>query len=101
MPLRPHRAAAQARPHRGPGGEETRLDHLGVEVASTEEVDAAAGRLREAGLATSEEYGTTCCHAVQDKVWVTGPGNEPWKVYVVNADAGAVWCGGSRDAACC
>ncbi|MFE2146268.1 ArsI/CadI family heavy metal resistance metalloenzyme [Streptomyces sp. NPDC059456] len=71
----------------GRAGEETRLDHLGVEVASTEEVDAAAARLAGAGLATSEEYDTTCCHALQDKVWITGPGNEPWEVYVVKADA--------------
>jgi hypothetical protein len=24
---------------------------------------------------------------VQDKVWVHGPGNEPWEVYTVKADA--------------
>ncbi|MEC4572516.1 ArsI/CadI family heavy metal resistance metalloenzyme [Streptomyces virginiae] len=71
----------------GAAGEETRLDHLGVEVASTEDVGAAATRLGEAGLATSEENDTTCCYALQDKVWVTGPGKEPWEVYVVKADA--------------
>ncbi|MFJ9935369.1 ArsI/CadI family heavy metal resistance metalloenzyme [Streptomyces virginiae] len=70
----------------GAAGEETRLDHLGVEVASTEDVGAAAARLGEAGLATSEENDTTCCYALQDKVWVTGPGKEPWEVYVVKAD---------------
>ncbi|MFF2807404.1 ArsI/CadI family heavy metal resistance metalloenzyme [Streptomyces sp. NPDC058000] len=65
----------------------TRLDHLGVEVASTEEVTAATDRLKEAGLATFEENDTSCCYALQDKVWVHGPGNEPWEVYVVKADA--------------
>ncbi|MEU5064869.1 ArsI/CadI family heavy metal resistance metalloenzyme [Streptomyces virginiae] len=74
----------------GAAGEETRLDHLGVEVASTEDVGAAATRLGEAGLATSEENDTTCCYALQDKVWVTGPGKEPWEVYVVKADADAL-----------
>jgi catechol 2,3-dioxygenase-like lactoylglutathione lyase family enzyme len=67
--------------------EETRMDHLGVEVASTEEVSLAAKRLEDAGLATFEENDTTCCYALQDKVWVTGPGKEPWEVYVVKADA--------------
>jgi catechol 2,3-dioxygenase-like lactoylglutathione lyase family enzyme len=71
----------------GEAGEATRMDHLGVEVASTDEVAAATGRLAEAGLATRVEDGTTCCYAVQDKVWVTGPGGEPWEVYTVKADA--------------
>ena len=31
--------------------------------------------------------GTTCCFATQDKVWVTGPGGEPWEVYTVTGDA--------------
>lgn len=71
----------------GEPGAETRLDHLGVEVQSTEEVTAAAGRLKEAGLATFEENDTSCCYAIQDKVWVHGPGREPWEVYVVKTDA--------------
>jgi catechol 2,3-dioxygenase-like lactoylglutathione lyase family enzyme len=71
----------------GEAEETTRLDHLGVEVESTESVQAAATRLSEAGLTTTEENDTTCCYAVQDKVWVQGPGREPWEVYVVKADA--------------
>ncbi|GAA0909503.1 ArsI/CadI family heavy metal resistance metalloenzyme [Streptomyces thermoalcalitolerans] len=71
----------------GTAGEDTRLDHLGVEVASTQEVKEAATRLAQAGLATVEESDTTCCYALQDKVWVRGPGQEPWEVYVVKADA--------------
>ncbi|MCF6743700.1 glyoxalase/bleomycin resistance/dioxygenase family protein [Blastococcus sp. KM273128] len=71
----------------GEAGEPTRMDHLGVEVSSTEEVGAATGRLADAGLATRVEDATTCCYAVQDKVWVTGPGGEPWEVYTVTADA--------------
>jgi len=71
----------------GVGEQETRLDHLGVEVDSTREVAAAAERLREVGLATTEESDTSCCYALQDKVWVHGPGREPWEVYVVKADA--------------
>lgn len=71
----------------GQAGEETRLDHLGVEVSSTGEVTAATTRLKESGLATFEENDTSCCYALQDKVWVSGPGKEPWEVYVVKADA--------------
>ncbi|MEU6503019.1 ArsI/CadI family heavy metal resistance metalloenzyme [Streptomyces californicus] len=71
----------------GEPGEETRLDHLGVEVESTDQVTVAADRLKDAGLATFEENDTSCCYALQDKVWVHGPGREPWEVYVVKADA--------------
>ncbi|MEV5016134.1 ArsI/CadI family heavy metal resistance metalloenzyme [Streptomyces sp. NPDC053780] len=71
----------------GEPGEETRLDHLGVEVESTDQVSAATTRLKDAGLATFEENDTSCCYALQDKVWVHGPGKEPWEVYVVKADA--------------
>ena len=65
----------------------TVLDHLGVEVETTAEVDAATTRLSELGLFTAVENDTTCCYAVQDKVWVHGPGAEPWEVYTVKADA--------------
>ncbi|GHA03785.1 ArsI/CadI family heavy metal resistance metalloenzyme [Streptomyces echinoruber] len=74
----------------GAAEEATRLDHLGVEVESAEAVRAATARLNEAGLATAEENDTTCCYALQDKVWVHGPGREPWEVYVVKADAGTL-----------
>jgi catechol 2,3-dioxygenase-like lactoylglutathione lyase family enzyme len=63
------------------------LNHLGVEVETTEEVAAAAARLAGAGLATAVQENTACCYALQDKVWVHGPGDEPWEVYTVKADA--------------
>lgn len=69
----------------GEGG--GKLDHLGIEVATSEAVGAAADRLRDAGLATFSEDDVTCCYALQDKVWVHGPDGEPWEVYTVLADA--------------
>jgi lactoylglutathione lyase len=69
------------------GGEPGTINHLGVEVVSTEEVTAATARLRDVGLATDEEHETTCCYAVQDKVWVSGPDSSRWEVYTVLADA--------------
>ena len=63
------------------------LNHLGVEVESSETVHAEIARFTEAGLFTDEEIGTTCCFATQDKVWVTGPGGERWEVYTVLADS--------------
>lgn len=65
------------------------LNHLGVEVETPDEVAAAAGRLRDTGLETEVQEQTTCCHAVQDKVWVSDPDGAPWEVYTVLADAPA------------
>ena len=65
------------------------LNHLGVEVGSSDEVVAATQRLAAQGLPVAVEEGTTCCYALQDKVWATGPGGEKWEVYTVLADAGA------------
>jgi catechol 2,3-dioxygenase-like lactoylglutathione lyase family enzyme len=65
----------------------TVMDHLGVEVFTEDEVNAATTRLTDSGLVTLTEDDTTCCYALQDKVWVHGPGNEPWEVYVVKGDA--------------
>jgi catechol 2,3-dioxygenase-like lactoylglutathione lyase family enzyme len=65
----------------------TVMDHLGVEVETTAEVNDAHVRLDELGLFTQVEDDTTCCYARQDKVWVHGPGNEPWEVYTVKEDS--------------
>lgn len=87
------------------------LNHLGVEVDSTEEVTAATGRLSGEGLATATEEATSCCYAVQDKVWVEDPNGAPWEVYTVladdphavphsgNADTGNACCNGTSVAA--
>ncbi|MGW0178702.1 ArsI/CadI family heavy metal resistance metalloenzyme [Nocardia sp. NPDC003345] len=63
------------------------LNHLGVEVDSSAKVHSEIARLSEAGLFTEEQIATTCCFATQDKVWVTGPGQERWEVYTVLADS--------------
>jgi catechol 2,3-dioxygenase-like lactoylglutathione lyase family enzyme len=76
------------------------LNHLGVEVESTDEVTAATGRLKDEGMATEVEERTTCCFAVQDKVWVSDPDGAPWEVYTVLADAPAE-TGIAGDGSCC
>lgn len=59
------------------------LNHLGIQVQSTDAVKAAAERLKAEGLATFEEENTDCCYALQDKVWVTDPNGYRWEVFVV------------------
>lgn len=74
------------------------LNHLGVEVADVDTVDAELTRLGAAGLASTEERDVTCCYAKQDKFWVEGaPDGERWEVYTKLADAESF----AGDAACC
>ena len=64
------------------------VNHLGVEVADTDTVDAEQRRLAEVGLASVDERDTTCCYARQDKFWVEGaPNGEHWEVYTVLEDS--------------
>src|SRR4051794_13156262 len=64
------------------------LNHLGVEMESTDRVDAEQNRLADVGLASVDERGTTCCYAKQDKFWVEGaPSGERWEIYTVLADS--------------
>jgi catechol 2,3-dioxygenase-like lactoylglutathione lyase family enzyme len=68
------------------------LNHLGVEVADADAVDAEQARLAQEGLAAVDERDTTCCYARQDKFWVTGsPGGERWEIYTVLEDSPTFW----------
>jgi catechol 2,3-dioxygenase-like lactoylglutathione lyase family enzyme len=62
------------------------LNHLGVEVETTDQVADAQRRLAAEGLATAVEDEVSCCYAVQDKVWVDDPNGAPWEIYTVLAD---------------
>jgi catechol 2,3-dioxygenase-like lactoylglutathione lyase family enzyme len=85
----------------GQGGS---LNHLGVEVADVDTVDAEQTRLAAAGMSSVDERGTTCCYAKQDKFWVEGaPNGERWEVYTVLADSpsfGAEDPAGAEQACC-
>ena len=75
--------------NRGQGGS---LNHLGVEVADTDAVDAEQSRLAGVGLASIDERDTTCCYARQNKFWVEGaPNGERWEIYTVLEDSQTFW----------
>src|SRR4051794_29601954 len=63
------------------------LNHLGVEVDTSDDVSAATRRLAGEGLDTVTEEASACCYAVQDKVWVHDPDDAPWEVYTVLSDS--------------
>ena len=63
------------------------LNHVGVEVESTDAIRVAAARCVDTGSVRAIEESVECCYAVQDKVWVSDPDGAPWEVYTVLADA--------------
>lgn len=62
------------------------LSHLGIQVASTDDVLAQRERWIAAGLVTRDEMQTNCCYAKQDKTWVHDPDGNEWEVFVVLED---------------
>ena len=62
------------------------LSHLGIQVASTDDVLATRKRWEEVGLLTRDEMQTNCCYALQDKTWVRDPDGNEWEVFVVLED---------------
>lgn len=62
------------------------LSHLGIQVASTDDVLATRQKWADAGLITRDEMQTDCCYALQDKTWVKDPDGNEWEVFVVLED---------------
>ncbi|HVU61151.1 MAG TPA: ArsI/CadI family heavy metal resistance metalloenzyme [Mycobacteriales bacterium] len=83
----------------GAGGS---LNHLGVEVETTDAVDEEQARLSTLGLASVDERGTTCCSAKQDKFWVeSAPSGERWEIYTVIEDSPTFFSESCDGPACC
>ena len=66
-----------------PDSELSLASHFGVQVKSSEAVDEATARFREAGLGTTVEKSSVCCYARQDKVWIVDPDGNRWEIFVV------------------
>jgi catechol 2,3-dioxygenase-like lactoylglutathione lyase family enzyme len=64
-------------------GASDKLNHLGIEVESSEQVTQVSDRLQKDDLTVTDQNQTTCCYALQDKVWVKDPNGADWEVYTV------------------
>ncbi|HEV2686256.1 MAG TPA: ArsI/CadI family heavy metal resistance metalloenzyme [Actinomycetota bacterium] len=82
-------------------GEGATLNHLGVEVGSVGDVQAATSRLSGEGLPTLIQDNVECCYALQDKVWVSDPDGARWEVYTVLADSPSFGTADRDACACC
>ena len=81
----------------GPGA----LSHLGIQVATTDDVVAMRSNWELAGLTPRDEMQTTCCYALQDKAWVHDPDGNEWEVFTVIEDNLSEEVQGAADKTCC
>ena len=71
----------------------SKLNHLGIEVESSEKVSEAGNRLKQADLTVKAQAQTNCCYALQDKIWVSDPDGDDWEIYKVLKDSATFGCG--------
>ena len=62
------------------------LSHLGIQVATTDDVLVMREKWIASGLLPRDEMQTSCCYALQDKTWVRDPDGNEWEVFVVLED---------------
>src|SRR3984893_15014602 len=62
------------------------VNHVGVRVDAVDPCIPHRARVKAAGLPVREEMGVNCCHANQDKFWVTDPDGVEWEGYHLNYD---------------
>jgi len=84
-----------------PFNERGALSHLGIQVATTDDVLALKNSWEEKGLIPREEMQTSCCYALQDKAWVNDPDGNEWEVFVVLEDNLSEEAQGAADKTCC
>ncbi|HLQ36710.1 MAG TPA: ArsI/CadI family heavy metal resistance metalloenzyme [Planctomycetota bacterium] len=75
--------------------------HFGIQVAHSDDVREAERLFAARGLRTFREQDVTCCHAVQDKVWIEDPDGNAWEVFVVKGDAPVLQAAPAAATACC
>ena len=70
-------------------GREPGLAHLGIEVDSQEELEAAYARLDKADRPVLKEGKVTCCYARSQKAWITDPAGIAWETFHTTGAADA------------
>ena len=63
------------------------VEHIGIQVETTEELAEVHERLKSAGRPVLEEGATTCCYAKSEKNWITDPDGVIWETFLTNGEA--------------
>ena len=63
------------------------IQHLGVQVESTDELSEVYGRLQAADRPVLEEGRTTCCYAKSEKSWIADPDGVVWEAFLTSGNS--------------
>lgn len=63
------------------------IEHLGIQVESSDELTEVYGRLRAADRPVLDEGATTCCYAKSEKSWIADPDGVVWETFFTSGDA--------------
>lgn len=69
------------------------INHLGIQLKSTNQIAEAKKRYLDAGFHVEEEVQTACCYAVQSKIWVGDPDGNRWELFVTTEPDADEGCG--------
>ncbi|MEM9139586.1 MAG: ArsI/CadI family heavy metal resistance metalloenzyme [Pseudomonadota bacterium] len=67
------------------GGKAGGLDHVGIQVQDSDELETMAGRMRSMGRPFLDVEETTCCYAKMEKAWVKGEAGEAWEAFLTHS----------------
>ena len=68
-------------------GAKTGLNHLGIQVESTDELAEVYARLKEADAPVLQEGKTTCCYAKSEKSWIDDPAGISWETFLTTGES--------------
>ena len=63
------------------------IEHLGIQVESTDELSEVYGRLKAANRPVLDEGRTTCCYAKSEKSWIADPDGIVWETFFTDGEA--------------
>ncbi len=73
--------------HGGQRGGEAGIDHAGISIDTSEELNAVADRMRANGASLMAEQDTTCCYAKSNKFWARDPQGAVWELFQTFGDS--------------
>jgi catechol 2,3-dioxygenase-like lactoylglutathione lyase family enzyme len=68
-------------------GRQAGLDHLGIEVEDSDELNDVYARLRTAGGRVTEQGQTSCCYATSEKSWIDDPAGIAWETFLTTGQS--------------
>lgn len=63
------------------------IDHLGIQVEDSGELQEVYGRLKQAEGPVIEEGRTTCCYARSEKSWIADPQGVSWEAFLTTGES--------------